>query len=150
MAFSTPIEWQACTAEQQQALLLRPAIAASENVTLTVRNVLEQVRLNGDEALREFSARFDKAQVETLRVTPQQIAEASARLSEELKQAMAVAVGNIETFHNAQILPPVDVETQPGAPPTAPLNGRFASAISWWKRSTSRKGIAPRSASLPR
>ena len=41
MAFSTPIEWQQCTPEQQQALLLRPAIAASENVTLTVRDVLE-------------------------------------------------------------------------------------------------------------
>ena len=59
MAFSTLIEWQQCTPEQQQALLLRPAIAASENVTLTVRNVLEQVKLNGDDALREFSARFD-------------------------------------------------------------------------------------------
>lgn len=114
MAFSTPIEWQQCTSEQQQSLLLRPAIAASENVTLTVRNVLEQVKLNGDEALRAFSARFDKAQVENLRVTPQQITEASLRLSDELKQAMAVAVGNIETFHTAQILPPVDVETQPG------------------------------------
>ncbi|MGC0903850.1 histidinol dehydrogenase [Pantoea agglomerans] len=114
MAFSTPIEWQQCTPEQQQALLLRPAIAASENVTLTVRDVLEQVKLNGDDALREFSARFDKAQVDNLRVTAQQIAEASLRLSDELKQAMAVAVGNIETFHNAQILPPVDVETQPG------------------------------------
>ena len=114
MAFSTPIEWQQCNAEQQQALLLRPAIAASENVTQTVRDVLEQVKLNGDDALRDFSARFDKAQVENLRVTPQQISEASARLSDELKQAMAVAVTNIETFHNAQILPPVDVETQPG------------------------------------
>ncbi|WP_191938549.1 histidinol dehydrogenase [Pantoea agglomerans] len=114
MAFSTPIEWQQCTPEQQQTLLLRPAIAASENVTLTVRDVLEQVKLNGDDALREFSARFDKAQVDNLRVTAQQIAEASLRLSDELKQAMAVAVGNIETFHNAQILPPVDVETQPG------------------------------------
>jgi len=114
MAFSTPTAWQQCRAEQQQALLLRPAIAASENVTQTVRDVLEQVKANGDEALRTFSARFDKAQVDNLRVTPQQISDASARLSDTLKQAMAVAVANIEAFHNAQILPPVDVETQPG------------------------------------
>jgi histidinol dehydrogenase len=114
MAFSTPIDWQQCNAEQQQALLLRPAIAASENVTQTVREVLEQVKARGDAALRDFSARFDKAQVENLRVTPQQISDASDRLSDTLKQAMAVAVANIETFHNAQILPPVDVETQPG------------------------------------
>jgi histidinol dehydrogenase len=114
MAFSTPIEWQQCDAEQQQALLQRPAIAASASITQTVQEVLEQVKANGDEALRAFSARFDKAQVENLRVTPQQIAAASARLSDELKQAMAVAVSNIETFHNAQMLAEVDIETQPG------------------------------------
>lgn len=114
MAFATPINWQQCNAEQQQALLMRPAIAASESITQTVRDVLDQVKTNGDEALRTFSARFDKAQVENLRVTPQQIEEASARLSDTLKQAMAVAVNNIETFHNAQILAPVDIETQPG------------------------------------
>ncbi|HFX7255491.1 TPA: histidinol dehydrogenase, partial [Escherichia coli] len=44
----------------------------------------------------------------------EEIAAASERLSDELKQAMAVAVKNIETFHTAQKLPPVDVETQPG------------------------------------
>jgi histidinol dehydrogenase len=35
-------------------------------------------------------------------VTEQEIAAASARLGDDIKQAMAVAVKNIETFHNAQ------------------------------------------------
>ncbi len=43
-----------------------------------------------------------------------EIAAAGERLSDELKQAMAVAVKNIETFHNAQQLQAVDVETLPG------------------------------------
>ncbi len=43
-----------------------------------------------------------------------EIAAADERLSDELKQAMAVAVKNIETFHNAQQLQAVDVETLPG------------------------------------
>ncbi|WP_313683147.1 histidinol dehydrogenase [Pantoea sp.] len=110
----TPIEWQQCSSEQQQALLMRPAISASDSISQVVRDVLAQVRENGDGALREFSARFDKTQVENLRVTAEQMQAASARLSDTLKQAMAVAVGNIETFHNAQQLPAVDVETQPG------------------------------------
>ncbi len=114
MSIMTPVSWQQCSSEQQQALLQRPAIAASESISATVREVLDQVNNNGDAALREFSARFDKAQVDALRVTPEQIAAASARLSDSLKQAMAVAVGNIETFHNAQQLATVDVETQPG------------------------------------
>lgn len=114
MSLMTPVSWQQCSSEQQQALLQRPAIAASESISATVREVLDQVKHNGDAALREYSARFDKTQVDALRVTPEQIAAASARLSDGLKQAMAVAVGNIETFHNAQQLATVDVETQPG------------------------------------
>ncbi len=112
--FATPIDWQSCDDAQRQALLTRPAISASENISLTVRGILERVKADGDEALRYYSAAFDKTQVEALRVTPEQIEAASARLGDELKQAMAVAVGNIETFHVAQQLPAVDIETQPG------------------------------------
>ncbi|MDI9228626.1 histidinol dehydrogenase, partial [Serratia bockelmannii] len=89
-------------------------ISASASISEIVRDVLTKVKEQGDEALREFSARFDKAQVKNLRVTPEEMQAASRRLSDSLKQAMAVAVGNIETFHNAQILPAVDIETQPG------------------------------------
>ena len=110
----TPISWQQCDTAQQQALLQRPAIAASATVSATVQNVLAEVKSRGDAALRDFSAQFDKAQVSQLRVSAAEMQAASARLSDELKQAMAVAVRNIETFHNAQILAAVDVETQPG------------------------------------
>ncbi|MDT8850924.1 histidinol dehydrogenase [Pantoea dispersa] len=113
-AIMQPIDWQACSAEQQQALLQRPAISASASISATVQDVLVQVKQQGDAALRAFSARFDKAQVENLRVSAAEMQAAGERLSDSLKQAMADAMANIETFHNAQILPPVDVETQPG------------------------------------
>lgn len=113
-AIMQPIDWQACSAEQQQALLQRPAISASASISATVQDVLVQVKQQGDAALRAFSARFDKAQVKNLRVSAAEMQAAGERLSDNLKQAMADAMANIETFHNAQILPPVDVETQPG------------------------------------
>ncbi|MBK4784655.1 MAG: histidinol dehydrogenase [Pantoea sp. Pent] len=113
-AIMQPIDWQACSAEQQQALLQRPAISASASISATVQDVLVQVKQQGDAALRAFSARFDKAQVENLRVSTAEMQAAGERLSDSLKQAMADAMANIETFLNAQILPPVDVETQPG------------------------------------
>ena len=112
--FATPIEWQTCSEAQQQALLTRPAVSASEEISQTVRGILDKVKAEGDAALRFYSATFDKTQVDALRVTAEQIEAASARLGEEIKQAMAVAVGNIETFHVAQQLPAVDIETQPG------------------------------------
>ncbi|WP_103745050.1 histidinol dehydrogenase [Escherichia coli] len=114
MSFNTIIDWNSCTAEQQRQLLMRPAISASESITRTVNDILDNVKTRGDEALREYSAKFDKTTVTTLKVSAEEITAASERLSDELKQAMAVAVKNIETFHTAQKLPPVDVETQPG------------------------------------
>ncbi|WP_282498007.1 histidinol dehydrogenase [Pantoea stewartii] len=110
----TPVNWQACSAEAQQALLARPALSASDSISQIVRDVLARVKSEGDAALRDFSARFDKVELTNFRVTAEQMQAASDRLSDELKQAMAVAVANIETFHRAQILPAVDIETQPG------------------------------------
>ncbi|WP_407244608.1 histidinol dehydrogenase [Klebsiella aerogenes] len=114
MSFNTIIDWNSCSAAQQQQLLMRPAISASESISKTVAGILGNVKENGDAALREYSAKFDKTTVTALKVSDEEIAAAGARLSDELKQAMAVAVNNIETFHNAQQLQVVDVETQPG------------------------------------
>ena len=114
MSFNTIIDWNQCSQEQQNALLMRPAISASESISRTVVEILDNVKANGDAALREYSAKFDKTDVKALKVSEAEIEAASARLSDELKQAMSVAVKNIDTFHNAQILQAVDVETLPG------------------------------------
>ena len=114
MSFNTIIDWNGCSADQQQQLLTRPAISASDSISKTVAEILDNVKANGDAALREYSAKFDKTTVAALQVSEAEIAAAGERLSDELKQAMAVAVQNIETFHNAQKLQAVDVETLPG------------------------------------
>ncbi len=114
MSFNTIIDWKGCSADQQQQLLTRPAISASDSISKTVTEILNNVKANGDAALREYSAKFDKTTVAALQVSEAEIAAAGERLSDELKQAMAVAVKNIETFHNAQQLQAVDVETLPG------------------------------------
>lgn len=114
MTFNTIIDWNRCDAEQQRALLMRPAISASASITKTVADILDNVKARGDAALREYSAKFDKTDVAALKVTAQEIDAAEARLGDEIKEAMAVAVANIEKFHLAQRLAAVDVETMPG------------------------------------
>ncbi|SFN32919.1 histidinol dehydrogenase [Izhakiella capsodis] len=112
--FTTPIDWQQCSAQQQAELLMRPAISASDTVSQTVSAILEKVQAQGDAALYFYNQQFDKTDVETLRVGEAQIAAAAGRLSEDLKQAMDVARSNIEIFHSAQQPATVDVETMPG------------------------------------
>ncbi|MDK1259841.1 histidinol dehydrogenase [Cronobacter sakazakii] len=114
MTFTTIVDWNACSAQQQRELLMRPAISASERITRTVAEILDTVKARGDAALREYSAKFDKTDVAALKVTAEAIDAAAARLDDNVKQAMAVAVANIEKFHRAQQLAPVDIETLPG------------------------------------
>lgn len=114
MAFTTLIDWNACSADEQRQLLTRPAISASENITRIVGDILDSVRRDGDAALKAYSATFDKTEVEAIQVSAEEIDAAAARLGDEVKAAMAVAVANINTFHLAQQLPAVDIETMPG------------------------------------
>ncbi|KZE25768.1 histidinol dehydrogenase [Cronobacter sakazakii] len=114
MTFTTIVDWNACSVQQQRELLMRPAISASESITRTVAEILDNVKARGDAALREYSVKFDKTDVAALKVTAEAIDAAAARLDDNVKQAMAVAVANIEKFHRAQQLAPVDIETLPG------------------------------------
>lgn len=112
--FSQPILWCGCDAAEQSRLLTRPAVDVLENISDTVSDIIDQVRQQGDDALRALNARFDHTETLQLRVTEAALIKASNRLSLEVKQAMEVAVANIDRFHRAQQLPIVDVETQPG------------------------------------
>ncbi len=114
MSFNTVIDWNRCDATQQRELLTRPAISASDSISRTVSEILDNVKSRGDTALRNYSAKFDKTEVQNLKVSAEEISAAAARLGNDVKQAMAVAVANIDTFHKAQLLPGVDVETMPG------------------------------------
>ena len=80
----------------------------------TVAESISQVRERGDEALREYASRFDGVELSDIRVSEAEIAEAEQRVDEALKQAIAVAAGNIERFHAAQTMQPVEVSTMPG------------------------------------
>ncbi|UVK79338.1 MAG: Histidinol dehydrogenase [Sodalis sp. Ffu] len=112
--FSTPVHWCKCSVDEQEALITRPAVNASESVSAIVSYILKQVYQQGDNALRTLNARFDGTETPQLRITTEAISHTASRLSPPIKQAMAVAMANIDRFHRAQQLPEVDVETFPG------------------------------------
>ncbi|MEX6313190.1 histidinol dehydrogenase [Providencia manganoxydans] len=114
MGFNQPIRWSDCNADEQKALLTRPAIAASDNIENAVRQIIEQVKADGDNALIELSQRFDKTTISTIRVSSDAVEQAEARLSDDIKVAMKTAIGNIRRFHEAQKPEVIRVETQSG------------------------------------
>ena len=80
-----------------------------------VNAILERVRKDGDKALVELAQEIDKVDLsQGVEVSVQEIAEAVASVSEELKVAVEAAYANIHAFHKAQVFAPVEVETAPG------------------------------------
>ncbi len=99
--------------EDYQALLSRPHKDAAD-LGATVASVLNDVRMEGDNAVLRYEAKFDKAELSSLAVTEEELQEAEALVSEELKQSINLAHANIHRFHEAQRMQPVCVETAPG------------------------------------
>jgi len=96
-----------------KALLSRPSLDDS-SLEASVSNILREVKQNGDEAVKRFATMFDKVTIKNFAVTPQEINEAAAQVSDELKQAIEQAKSNIEKFHVAQLKPEEPIETMPG------------------------------------
>ncbi|ADT86761.1 histidinol dehydrogenase [Vibrio furnissii] len=108
------VVWQSLSETQQDSILERPAIAEGANITAAVSEVIAKVRAEGDAALLALTAKFDRVTPESIRVTSDEIDAASARLSDEMKQALEQAYTNIAKFHKAQKPQPIKVETMPG------------------------------------
>ncbi len=99
--------------EEWKDITTRPVLNNS-GLYETVRNILDDVRNNGDQAVLSYEEKFDKVKLERLPVTPEEISEAEHKVPEDLKAAIRLAKGNIETFHRAQQLVPQKIETMPG------------------------------------
>jgi len=80
----------------------------------TTREIIDNVEANGDRALKEYSRRFDGVDLQRIRVSEQEIRDAEASVSDEVKQNLRKAAANIEKFHQQQLSPPVNIESLPG------------------------------------
>lgn len=99
--------------EDWSSLVKRPALDVT-TLFDTVRTVLDEVRQEGDAAVKRYEEKFDKVTLANLQVSEAEIEEACELVSEELKQAIRTAKDNIEKFHASQRFTGYKVETTPG------------------------------------
>jgi histidinol dehydrogenase len=100
-------------AQHWATILERPALPGKA-LRKKVKAILKKVKKNGDEALFNYTSKFDGVDLAGLRVPDHEIDEASELVTFELKEAINLARKNIETFHLAQISSPEAVDTMPG------------------------------------
>lgn len=103
--YPDPSEWE--------TILKRPLFDTTQ-LHATVSSVLNEIRANGDAALKELEKKFDKVELKSLAVSQAEIDEASALVSAELKDAIRQAKKNIELFHDSQRFVSQKVETTSG------------------------------------
>ncbi|GGI86421.1 histidinol dehydrogenase [Shewanella gelidii] len=108
------LDWSTLSEVQQAEALARSPLVGDENLEQTVASILQQVRQDGDDALLALSRKFDGVEIADIKLSAEAIASACSNVPQSLKEAIAQAIANIETFHNAQKFQGVDLETQPG------------------------------------
>ena len=99
--------------EQWAELLARPVFDSTQ-LFETVQQVLDDVKKNGDKAVRNFTTKFDKVTLESFEVTKEEKDEAENLVSKQLKQAIEMARRNIWKFHVEQQHDLPEIQTSPG------------------------------------
>lgn len=73
------------------------------DVSDTVRAIIDDVKTRGDEALKFYSEKFDRAKLSSLLVTQEEIDEAFSLVEPEFIRILETAAENIRQFHRAQL-----------------------------------------------
>ncbi len=94
-------------------ILKRPLIDVS-SLHEKVQTILNEIKIDGDLALKKYTELFDRVKLNTLAVSEEEFKEAENLVSDELKQAISLASENIFKFHSAQKTEIKKIETTLG------------------------------------
>ena len=99
--------------EEWPLLTERPHIDTTQ-LTATVQAVLDDIRQDGDLAVKRYEEKFDHVKLDDLAVSEEEMQEAEQLVSTELREALILAHSNIAKFHKTQRFQTIEVETAPG------------------------------------
>lgn len=99
--------------QQWEKIVQRPTLD-TKTLFQTVQEIIDNVKKNGDKALKKYALQFDKTALSEIEVTKEEIEEAEKSVSIKLKQAIEMAKRNIWKFHSSQQIEYDEVETSPG------------------------------------
>jgi len=84
-----------------ETICKRPEINSAD-LSSIVNGILENVKINGDSAIRSYAEKFDGVSLKNLLTSEQEISVSKEQVSQELKSAIQLAKKNIECFHKGQ------------------------------------------------
>ncbi len=95
--------WNQVAPEIKQTILQRASVDISQQMTVAA-DICEQVRLRGDDALLEYTERFDGVHLTkgTIAVTKEEFTQGILQVDKDLAEVLTYAMSNIKKFHEAQ------------------------------------------------
>ncbi|WP_400224777.1 histidinol dehydrogenase [Methanomethylophilus alvi] len=109
--FVEPEKWK----EIDEEYWIQNRMSKTDEVKETVEGIIEQVRKDGDKALRELTKEFDKVDVERFAVSREEIEAAYEEVDQEVVDELENAAFNIQRFHRMQLPPDMwTTEVEPG------------------------------------
>lgn len=96
-----------------EGIVQRPHLDVSQ-LTATVEGVLDDIKADGDAAVRRYEEKFDHVRLDSLAVSEEEISEARRSVSKELYDALVLAHKNIATFHESEKFTGKKIETAKG------------------------------------
>ena len=91
--------------EEQFVAVLGAKREDAQDVQEAVSTILTDVRRRGDDAVIEYTHKFDRFELstDTMRIGEEEISNARARCPEEVTEALQLAHGRIEDYHKRQV-----------------------------------------------
>ena len=108
------IEWKQLDASERASVLRRPSQVTAPETAAAVAEILDVVRSKGDAALHDYTARFDRVELEDFAVTSAEFATAEANLPPNLRAAIIEAASRIRRFHEAGMSGEFTIDTAAG------------------------------------
>ncbi|MGA2654597.1 MAG: histidinol dehydrogenase [Gammaproteobacteria bacterium] len=100
------------TYDQIKNGLTRPSVRDNREIAQKTAVIIEQVKQNGDAALRQLSKKFDNVVLDDFKINTSTFND--EKISAHAKQAIDIAYNNIYAFHHAQLHPKIKIESTPG------------------------------------
>ena len=106
--------WENMSLVERTQALARPYELSDPSKIELVKNILLEVKLKGDDAVKSFTSMYDNVDLVNLRVANEDLENAWLNLPKKEKNAIKVAISNIEKFHISQLPQDIEIETTKG------------------------------------
>ena len=108
------IHWNKLSLVEKDQIFIRPVFFESNTIVESVKKIITNVRISGDEALKKYSQMFDHAKIDKFKISRKKILTSHANVNESTKNAILKAIKNIKCFHLEQKVNSITVKVQPG------------------------------------